>query len=159
VQTEARNIFTNPPRNLFTKSVEYIKDEYGRKRELEYEAHQEHKKKLQEQPFKSASPGDKPFFSDKQTYFVDNKLASKTPQPEKSTTKFPHDQPFKPASPSKNALNKYPEYKSDPIKIALRKVEEPAQKKDPFKPTNTAEYVRPTPSISLNKQNLKFKKC
>jgi len=52
-------------------------------------------------------------------------------------------------------LNKFPEYKSDPLKIAVRKVEESAQKKDPFKPNNTADYQRPTPSISLNKQNLK----
>jgi len=70
-----------------------------------------------------------------------------------------HDAPFKPTGNLKTGfnggLNKFPEYKSDPIKIAVRKVEDPKNKKDPFKPVDTAAYQRPTPSISLNKINLK----
>jgi len=157
VAVSPRNIFTSPPKKLFGKSLDHMKDEYDRKRELDYQAHQEHKKKLQEQPFRSVSPGNKPFFSDKQTFSITTNPVptTKPPKAEENPKKF-HDAPFKPASPSKNALNRFPEYKSDPLKIAVRKVEAPADKKDPFKPTNTADYKRPTPSISLNKTNLKY---
>jgi len=64
--------------------------------------------------------------------------------------------PFKPSNPAKRGYNstisKFPEYKPDPIKIATRKRE--TIKKESFKPNNTANCIRPTPSISLNKANL-----
>jgi hypothetical protein len=156
VVTAPRNIFSSPSKKYFGKPFESMKDEFDRKKQLEYEAHQEHKKKLQEQPFKSAFPGDRPFFSDKQTFFISKPVPSSSPRIEKKELKY-HDAPFKPSNPSKEGFNggfnKFPEYKSDPVHIAIRKVED--KKKDPFKPTNTAEYVRPTPSVSLNKINLK----
>jgi len=157
VTVAPKNIFTNPSKKMFGKPYESMKDEFDRRRELEFKEHEEHKKKLQEQPFKSSFPGDRPFFSDKQTFLNSKPLPASSPKIEKKEVKY-HDAPFKPPSLTKtgfnDGFNKFPEYKSDPIHIAIRKVDD-SKKKDPFKPTNTADFVRPTPSISLNKVNLK----
>jgi hypothetical protein len=158
VKLEPRNICASPSKKYFGKSPEYLKDEYDRRRELDYQEHQENKKKLQEQPFKSAHPGNRPFFNDKKTFFIEQPKPSSSPNIESKKQIKYHDAPFKPSSNPKSGfnggLNPFPEYKANPIHIAVRKAD-PAIKKDPFKPNNTAEYNRPTPSVSLNKINLK----
>jgi len=78
-----RNIVASPEKKFFGKTAEYMKDEYNRQRELDHQEHIENKKKLQEQPFKSAHPGDRPFFSDKQTFFIPDSLKSTSPKIEK----------------------------------------------------------------------------
>ena len=44
-----------------------------------------------------------------------------------------HDAPFKPSSPTKGAFGAYPEYKSNPVHIAVRQKDEGMAKKDAFK--------------------------
>jgi len=160
-----RNITVVPPKSghlsttighLFSKPTPHMKDEYSRQRELEYKERQEEKKKLQENPFRSTDHGGRPFSNNKKTFGLEKPL----PQPRPKSVAPPpmiSEYPFKPANPAKKGYNKtiskFPEYKPDPMRIVTRKKED--TKKESFKPNNTADYIRPTPSISLNKANLK----
>jgi len=53
------------------------------------------------------------------------------------TPKSVHENPFRPSNPGKQGynrtINKFPEYKPDPIHIAVRKFEDPAKKKEAFR--------------------------
>ena len=48
-----------------------------------------------------------------------------------------HENPFRPSNPAKQGYNKtiskFPEYKPDPIRIAVRQIVDPANKKDAFR--------------------------
>jgi len=163
-----KNILTNPPKyghgdstigHLLSKGYKHQPDPYNRPQELLAKEREEHKKKLQEAPFRSVSPGNNLFVTTKKTFGKDEKvLQPGQPKPRGALPKL-HENPFRPSNPSKvgynKTISKFPEYKPDPIKIAVRKVVDPASKKDPYKPNNTADFIRPTPSISLNKANLK----
>jgi len=120
---------------------------------------QSENKKLQEQAFRSVSHGNEPFTNAKTAYGLDNKVLEPAKPRAPSPPPKVHEAPFKPSNPSKQGynktINKFPEYKADPIKVAVRQIEDPSSKKDPFKPNNTSFIQRPTPSISLNKANLK----
>jgi len=168
VQTQPKNITVNPPKeghgattvgHLLNRIPEYKEDPYNRRRELEFKERQENKKKLQENPFLSTHHGNENFSSNKQAFGKDGKVlppvAPKTSRMDKSL----HEAPFKPSNPSKigynRTINKFPAYKEDPIHIAVRKFEDPSNKRDAFRPNNTAYDERPTPSVSLNKLNLK----
>lgn len=69
-----------------------------------------------------------------------------------------HDVPFKPSHPPKKGYNKtidkFPEYKEDPLKIAVRKKEEEKEEKGKWK-TTYKERTVPTPSVTTNYRNLK----
>lgn len=151
---EKNNIFGH----LFSKPAPHMKEEFDRRRELEFKNHVEGKKKMKES-FKTGYQGSNPFWTDKKTYNREGlpPLEPKTMRRVETEKKF-HDAPFKPSSPSKKGLagfmNPFPEYISDPIRIPVRKHDD-GKRKDAFKPVNTAEFIRPTPSISLNKKNLK----
>jgi len=168
VVTQPRNIVTNAGKeghgdstvgHLLSKGYKHLPDPYERPRELQAKEREEHKKKLQEAPFRNASNGGNQFTTIKQTFGKDAKVL----EPAKPRALSPkgklHEQAFKPSNPARQGynktINKFPEYKADPIKIAVRKFDDPAAKKDPYKPNNTAFIERPTPSVSLNRVNLK----
>jgi len=48
-----------------------------------------------------------------------------------------HDNPFRPSNPGKQGynrtINKFPEYKDDPIHVAVRKFEDPSKKREPYR--------------------------
>jgi len=169
VMTAPRNITANPPKeghgnstvgHLLNKTSKHMADPYERKREMEAKERIENKKKLQEQPFRSVSHGGDNFATVKQTFGKDGKvLAYAPPKPLKEASKTHHEQPFKPSNPSKQGynktINKFPQYKEDPIRQAVRQFEDPSKKREAFRPNNTAFNERPTPSVSLNKLNLK----
>lgn len=168
VAIQPKNITTNPGKSghgdstvghLLGEHYKHQADPYDRSRELAAKEREENKKKLQEAPFRSASHGGEAFNNGKKTFGKDDKvLPPAKPLPLTPKGKV-HEAPFRPANPSKQGynktINKFPEYKSDPIRIAVRKFEDPSNKKDAFRPNNTAFNERPTPSISLNKVNLK----
>jgi len=160
-----KNITVNPPKSghgssnighLFSKHPQHMKDEYNRQREMEFKEKEEQKKKLQEASFKSTDHGGRPFTSDRNFYGTTRPLPEKRPKTVAPPPKI-SEYPFKPSNPSKQGynktINKFPEYKPDPMRIVTRVKEE--TKKETYKPNNTATYIRPTPSISLNRTNLK----
>jgi len=160
-----KNITVNPMKaghgdstvgHLFSKHPKHEKDEYSRQREMEYKHNQEQKKKLQETAWRSSDHGGRPFSSDKGTFGNAKPLPQVRPKTVAPPPKI-SEYPFKPANPAKKGYNKtiskFPEYKPDPIKIATR--QRIIDKKESFKPNNTATLIRPTPSISLNRSNLK----
>jgi len=164
----ARNIMTNPPKyghgdstigHLMSKTLPHLPDPYNRPQELLAKERAEHKKKLQEAPFRTVSHGNNLFVNGKKTFGKDEKVL----QPGKFKSVSPraklHENPFRPSHPAKVGYNKtlakFPKYKEDPIKIAVRKIEPAGEKRDAFKLNNPDEGTRPTPSISLNRQNLK----
>ena len=67
-----------------------------------------------------------------------------------------HEAPFKPANPAKSGhhatIDKFPEYKEDPMKFALRKKED--ESKGMWKPSHSGKTI-PTPSVTTNYKNLK----
>lgn len=167
VAIQPRNIVTNPAKaghgdstvgHLLNSGHKHMADPYNRQRELEIKEKEAAKKKLQEQPFRSVSHGGENFVNSKKTFGRDDKvLAGSVQKPSTSPSKV-HEAPFRPSNPAKTGynktINKFPEYKEDPIKFAVFKGNDPA-KKESYKPNNTAFIERPTPSISLNKLNLK----
>lgn len=168
VVVQPRNIVTNPSKeghgdstvgHLLSKGYKHEADPYNRPKELQAKERLEHKKKLQEAPFRSVSHGNGQFSSFKETFGKDGKVLDPAKPRTQSPTGKIHEQAFKPSNPPRQGynktINKFPEYKPDPIKIAVRKFDDPAAKKDPYKPNNTAFNERPTPSVSLNRTNLK----
>ena len=69
-----------------------------------------------------------------------------------------HDEPFVPSNPSKKGYNgtigKFPEYLESPKQEIKRNKEEEKLKTEKFRPTYNG-LSKPSPSISLNKLNLK----
>jgi len=168
VVTKPKNITTNPGKaghgmqtvgHLFSKTTPHMADPYDQMRVVLAKEREEHKKKLQEAPFRSVSHGGSNFSTVKQQFGKDAQCLKPGPLKEVVNKGKMHDAPFRPANPSKQGYNKtiskFPEYKEDPIRQAVRKVEDPSMKKDAFRPNNTAFNVRPSPSISLNRANLR----
>jgi len=160
-----KNITVNPMKSghgdstvghLFSKPPKHEKDEYERKREMELKEKEEQKKKLQETAWRSADHGGRPFSNNKNTFGSAKPLPQQRPKTVATPPQI-SEYPFKPSNPSKKGynktINKFPEYKPDPIKQATRNRE--VSKKESFKPNNTATLIRPTPSVSLNRANLK----
>jgi hypothetical protein len=163
-----RNIMTNPPKSghgdstighLLNKTYPHMADPFNRPQELLVKENAEHKKKLQEAPFRTVSHGNNLFVNPKKTFGKDEKvLGPGKLQPISPRSKL-HENPFRPTHPAKvgynKTLGKFPAYKADPLRVAVRKIANPAEKKDAFKLNGPAIGERPTPSISLNRQNLK----
>lgn len=163
-----RNIMTNPPKSghgdttvghLLSKGYKHQPDPYNRPQELEKKEREEHRKKLQEAPFRTVSHGNNAFVTSRKTFGKDDKVLDPAKPKMRTTLPNLHEAAFRPANPAKHGYNKtiskFPEYKPDPIRVAVRQIVDPANKKEAFRPNNTADFERPTPSISLNKQNLK----
>lgn len=163
-----RNIVTNPPKeghgdstigHLLSKGYTHKPDPYNRAKELAAKEREEHKKKLQEQPFRSVSHGGEHFTNSRKTFGKDDKvLKPALPKPKTPPGKV-HENEFKPSNPAKQGynktINKFPEYKPDPLRIAVRKFDDGKEKREAFRPNNTAYCERPTPSVTLNRSNLK----
>jgi len=163
-----RNIVTNPGKSghgdstvghLLGKTYAHKPDPYNRAKELAAKEREEDKKKLQEQPFRSVSHGNENFTTSKKTFGKDDKVLKPAPLKASTPPGKLHENEFKPSNPSKQGynktINKFPEYKPDPIKIAVRKIDDGKEKKEAYRPNNTAYCERPTPSVSLNRSNLK----
>jgi len=168
VVSKPKNITTNPGKeghgmstvgHLFSKTTPHLPDPYDQMRVVLAKEREEHKKKLQEAPFRSTSYGGNNFSTIKQQFGKDGQCLQPGPLKEVVNKSKMHEAPFRPANPSKKGYNKtiskFPEYKEDPIRQAVRKIEDPGNKKEAFRPNNTAFNVRPSPSISLNRANLR----
>jgi hypothetical protein len=168
VISNPRNITSNPSKvghgdttvgHLFAKTLPHLADPYDRMRLLKTKEREEHKKKLQEAPFRSVSHGGENFTNSKRQFGKDGQCLKPGPLKAIENKGKMHEAAFRPANPSKYGYNKtigkFPEYKEDPIRQAVRKHEDASGKRDPFRPNDTGFNIRPSPSVSLNRGNLK----
>lgn len=136
-----------------------MEDPYERKRELEREEMKHHHSKLQEKPFSNKVKPRETFSNIKEAYGEDREYPQRKYN-DKRKPLMTHDVPFKPSNPPKKGYNgtidKFPEYKEDPLKQAVRKKEENKDKDDRGKwRTTHKKKTVPTPSITTNYRNLK----
>lgn len=160
VKTESRNVQTNPCTKVETTLLKFPKhepDPYSRKSEIEREHQKAMIKKRGEAPFRSMSHGHNLFNKHKIVYGTETKF----PDKRSSTIKyniFHHEANFRPSNPSRGTIERFPEYKPHgyPKQPAVKHVNttDLGEKKEPFKP-NRSTLTRPTPSVTLNKVNLR----
>lgn len=100
-----------------------MEDPFGRQKEIDRKALEEHHAKLQEKPFSQKVKPNGTFASIKESYGEDRDYVARKPQ-EKRAVLMEHDAPFKPSNPPKKGYNKtlekFPEYKEDPLKPIVR---------------------------------------
>ncbi|KAM3132799.1 hypothetical protein pb186bvf_015104 [Paramecium bursaria] len=157
VQVGPRNIFTNPRDKKLEKYPEHLKDEYDRYHQFEKARMEEDHKILKDKSaFKSTIHVIDNFSKDKDVFGLD-KMPPEKHIKEIDLKPMKHEQPFKPSHPTKSGyqgcLNKYPEYKGDPLESTKRRDFE--KDKAAFKPNNLGNKTRPTPSVSCFPHNLK----
>ena len=96
------------------------------------------------------------FSTVKEAYGEDREYPQRKPAPKKDPL-MTHDAPFKPSNPPKKGYNrtldKFPEYKEDPMKHVTRK-EKPEEERPKWKPTHNKKAF-PMPSVTTNMRNLK----
>ena len=136
--------------------IEYKEDPFDRKRELERKEREEYHAKLQEKPFSNMVKKKETFATVKEAYGEDIPIPAKQP-PKKREPLMSHDVPFKPSNPPKRGYNKtldkFPEYKEDPLRVVQRK-KEADEEKARWKTTYNKKTI-PTPSVTTNYRNLK----
>jgi hypothetical protein len=91
--------------------------------------------------------------------FGEDRVYPQRKPPAKREPLMSHDHPFKPANPPKKGYNKtidkFPEYKEDPLKFAMRRKTSPDEEAKPnFKLTYNGKTV-PTPSVTTHFKNLR----
>jgi len=112
---------------------------------------------MQEKPFSQKVRGRETFSNNHEAYGYDGPLP-KEKVPEKRKPLTTHDVPFKPANPAKKGYNrtidKFPEYKEDPLRVVKRKQPAEDAEKGKWKSTHRVKTM-PTPSVTTNYRNLK----
>lgn len=107
--------------------------------------------------FRTWDLGGKTFSTQSQTYSLPKNIpAKKIFDPKLNILK--HEAPFIPSNPPKkgynSAINKFPKYIEDPPKPLVRTPQTDKEKRENFKPSHNG-LSRPTPSITLNRINIK----
>ena len=164
VITEPRNFLTNPPKmgevgkgTSFGGNLAHMPDQYDHKKEIAKKERLDHEAKVQEKPFSQRIKPIATFATIKDAYGEDRVYPAKKPA-EKRKPLMLHDAPFKPSHPPRKGYNKtidkFPPYKEDPLKFAVRNKSAEADEKAKWKPTHNNKNV-PTPSVTTNYKNLK----
>eukprot|EP00928_Gymnodinium_smaydae_P062178 TRINITY_DN46099_c0_g1_i1.p1 TRINITY_DN46099_c0_g1~~TRINITY_DN46099_c0_g1_i1.p1 ORF type:complete len:339 (+),score=80.45 TRINITY_DN46099_c0_g1_i1:177-1193(+) len=176
-----RNMLCNPPKKggggVYTPGVlfgmdenryfpEVIGDDYDAARKMRLKDLEEHKKLLQEAPFKQMDYGNKPFFNNTDTYMYD--VPTHVPRDKKveNNNAYPHETPFRPANPMKRGIapvagmsaliGGVPEYVPDPLPGgAVRKPAEEGEERPAFKLGSSRIAPKPTPSVTTNRRNMR----
>lgn len=163
VITEPRNFLTNPPKvglvgknTTFAGNLEHMADPFDHRKELEKKEREDHLSKLQEKPFSNKVKPRETFAAVKEVFGEDREYPARK-EAEKRKPLMEHDAPFKPSNPPKRGYNKtldkFPEYKEDPLKEVVRK-KGADDDKAKWKPTYN-KRSKPTPSVTTNYKNLK----
>ena len=162
VWTEPRNFLTNPPKpgqvgkQTSFGTVPYIEDDYNNKRKLEKKELEEHHKKMQEKPFSQRVKHKETFYSIREQLEENPPIPQRKP-PAKREPLMTHDAPFKPSHPPKkgynNTIDKFPEYKPDPMRVVQRQNKE--EEKAKWKPPKTQKTDLAQTSVVTNYKNLK----
>ncbi len=112
---------------------------------------------MQDKPFSQKVKGKETFSTIKEAYGED-RVYPQRKTPEKRAPLMEHDYPFKPSHPPKkgynNTLDKFPEYKEDPLKFVTRKKHVEGEDERKWKTSHKKKSV-PTPSVVTNYRNLK----
>lgn len=165
-----RNFLTNPPKagttgkkTTFGGAVPYIsyEDEYNRPKALARAEMEEGKALLDKihlnKPFSQKVRQTSLFNSTKKVIGEDINIPARAPR-QKTPPPMEHDKAFKPSNPPKRGnhctIEKFPEYKENPLRFVERKMVDENADKKAFKPTYNSKS-RPTPSVSTNMRNLK----
>lgn len=126
-----RNFLTNPPKKgqvgdktTFMPPPEHLPDNYNAAKEIAHKERLQHEAKLQEKPFSQKVKQTGAFNPDKAVYGADVPLPPAKVPPKKPTSDL-HEKPFYPSKPPKRGYNKcldkFPEYKENPLKFVTRK--------------------------------------
>jgi len=143
-------------RTYLSPPYEHQTDDYDRKKALLKAELDAHHSKMQEKPFSSKVSPRGTFSTIKEAYGEDREYPNRSP-PARRSPLMTHDTAFKPSNPPKKGrfgtLDKFPEYKEDPVRVAMR---QPEQKEDrpKWKPNYKGSTV-PSSSISTSVKNLK----
>lgn len=183
--TPARQILTNPCKKggggTLTQGVlfgfgeergfpEHMPDDYDAPRKQRMKELEEHKKKVQELPFKGCDYGYKNFQPDSEMFQAEK--GSQVPKKivQKQLTKpYPHEQAFKPANPPKRGCPSKPikdnepreflggiyEYIGDPEVKTQRKPKPEGEDKAPFRGNVPNSFMNPMPSVVCNTSNMR----
>jgi len=183
--TPARQILTNPCKKggggTLTQGVlfgfgeergfpEHMPDDYEAPRKLRMKELEEHKKKIQELPFKGCDFGYKNFQPDSEMF--SSEKGSQVPvkiQQKLHSKPYPHEQPFKPANPPKRGCPSKPirdneprdylggiyEYVGDPEKKTERKPKPEGEDKAPFRGNVPKSFYNPMPSVVTKTTNMR----
>lgn len=141
--------------------VEHMPDDFDAARKQRLKELEEHKKKLQEMPFKGIDYGNKNFQPNTEVYHYD--VPTHVPREPKifDAKPYPHEMPFKPANPSKKGLPQslmggIPEYVEDPIfQGAPRKPKQDGDVPPPFKLGHAGKVTNPMPSVTTLTRNMR----
>ena len=144
---------------FFSGVIPYTEDPFGRKRELDKKELQEHYAKLQEKPFSQKVKGRDTFQTHKDAYGEDRVYVARKPVG-KRLPLMTHEYPFKPSHPPRKGYNKtldkFPEYKEDPMRAVERKKVAGEQQEEQAKWRHTHRLKsKPTPSVVTSFRNLK----
>lgn len=160
---EPRNFLTNPPKKgevgkgtTFAGKIEHMPDQYDRKKEIARKEREEHEKKVQDKPFSQMAKKKETFATVKDAYGED-RVYPQRKQADKRKPLMEHDAPFKPSNPPKRGYNKtldrFPEYKADPMKVVIRKKTPEADERK-WRPSHNTKSM-PVGSVTTNYKNLK----
>jgi len=173
--TAPKNFFTSPlkkggggvltPGVLFgdgdeRKLYEHLPDDYDAPRkkraaELEY-----HRSKLQETAFKSMCYGNRPFFSDSESFQCDQPRGIPREKKVENLGAYPHEMPFKPSHPAKKGLmgtmEPFPEHIPDPAPQPPGRKPPPAEDAPPsWRAGAPRQVTNPMPSVATCLRNLR----
>jgi len=171
-----RQIYTNPTKKggggVLTSGVlfgwgeerrgqpEHVPDDYDAARKMRKEELAHHQTKTQETAFKSMAYGNGNFSTNVESFHCD--VPSHVPRdPPPSTFVNPHEVAFRPANPMRKGMLKglmggFPEHIPDPCHQAERKPPPgEGEEKLPFKIGCPQMTVKPTPSVTTLKRNMR----
>lgn len=172
-----RQIYTNPAKKggggvlttgvLFgwgdeRKFPEHVPDDFEGPRKQRLRELEEHRKKLQETPFKGIDYGNRQFATNTETFnYTIPTHIPREKTPGDATRRFPHESAFKPSNPSKSGIlhaawGGPAEYMEDPGPGGATRKPPPAEDAPPpFKPTNPRQVTNPMPSVVTNLRNMR----
>merc|ERR1712046_271542 len=120
---------------------------------------EEHRSKLQEMPFKQNDHGYRNFQSNEETFHCAQPSHVPREQQPSKTKAYPHENPFRPANPSKKGVPQslmggIYEYIGDP-EVKTQRKPKVDDEKAPFKGNVPRSATNPMPSVVLNTRNMR----
>lgn len=143
--------------------IEHVPDDYDSAKKARRQELEEHKKKVQEQPFKGIDYGNKNFHPYQDVYGGFEGVPTHVPREPKpdNSKKYPHEAPFRPQNRlAKHLLDSLvggvPEYVADPLPGgATRKPKVEGDVPPPFKNGLPRQVCNPTPSVTTLTRNMR----
>lgn len=142
------------------KFPEHVPDDYDSARKARKAELEEHKKKVQEAPFRGLDYGNKTFQNNTEAFHCDE--PSHIPrEPKPSNIKIlQHESAFRPPNPSKTGalhgcMGPFPEHIPDPPPVVTRKPKAEGDVQPGFKTNMPMKVCNPTPSVTTMLRNMR----